>query len=118
MEQNLDIPVPRGRGGRVGGRGLQGFSQEQNSAAFLGAKHVGIPVPHSREGGSSLQGLRPGQSLTAFDGADHVEIPVPQGRGGVGGPQGFLPSFSGASALPSFSSGELNQVFFSRFSPT
>ena len=27
VEQTVDIPVPPGRGGRIGGRGLQGFSQ-------------------------------------------------------------------------------------------
>ena len=102
VEQNVDIPVPQGRGSRVGVRGPQGFSQGQDSTAFVGADRVDIPVPLNREGGGSLQFSRPGQSLTASDGADHVEIPVPQGRGGVGGP---LPSFSGASALPSFSSG-------------
>ena len=113
VEQNVDIPVSLGRGGRVGVKGPQGFSQGQDSTAFVGADRVDIPVPLGREGGGSLQGSRPGQSSTAFDGADHVEIPVPQGRGGVGGP---LPSFSGASALPSFSSGELNQGVFSHFS--
>ena len=42
-EQNVDIPVLRGRGGLLGRRGLQGFSQRQNSAAFLGAEHVDNP---------------------------------------------------------------------------
>ena len=36
MEQTVDIPVPRGRAGRVGGRGLQGFRPGQNSTAFGG----------------------------------------------------------------------------------
>ena len=52
VEQNVDIPVPRGRG-RVGG-GLLGFHPGQSSRAFGGAEHfpaataeqnVDIPVP-------------------------------------------------------------------------
>ena len=61
VEQNEDIPVPRGRGGLVGRRGLQGFSQGQNSAAFLQAEHVDIPVP--RRGG--LQSSCHGQGSAA-----------------------------------------------------
>ena len=61
VEQNEDIPVPRGGGGLVGRRGLQGFSQGQNSAVFLGADHVDTPVP--RRGG--LQGSRHGNGSTA-----------------------------------------------------
>ena len=60
VEQNVDIPVQRGRGGRGGGS-LQGFSPGQNSTAFHGAEHVDVPVPR-REG---LQGLRPRQFSTA-----------------------------------------------------
>ena len=54
VEQNVDIPVPHGRGGRGGGRG-------QNSTAFGGAEHVDIPVPR----GGGLQGSRPGQVSAA-----------------------------------------------------
>ena len=64
-EQIIDTPVPRRGGG--GWRGLQGSSEGQNSATFLGGEHVDIPLPLRREGGGSLQGLRPGQSSTAFD---------------------------------------------------
>ena len=38
MEQNVDIPVPHGRGGRVGVRSLQGFPG-QSSTAFDGARY-------------------------------------------------------------------------------
>ena len=38
MEQNVDIPVPHGRGGRVGVRSLQGFPG-QSSTAFGGARY-------------------------------------------------------------------------------
>ena len=44
VEQNVDIPVPHGRGDRGGGRGLQGLRPGQNSTAF-GGEHVDIPVP-------------------------------------------------------------------------
>ena len=52
MEQNVDIPVPHGRGGRVGVRSLQGFPG-QSSTAYSGAdfpaataeQNVDIPVP-------------------------------------------------------------------------
>ena len=53
VEQNVDIPVPHGRG-RVGGRGLLGLHPGQSSTAFGGAEHfpaataeqiVDIPVP-------------------------------------------------------------------------
>ena len=60
VEQNVDIPVPHGRGGRVGIRGLQGFPG-QDSTAFVGAERVENPVP--RSGG--LQGSRPRQASTA-----------------------------------------------------
>ena len=52
MEQNVDIPVPHDRGGRVGDRSLQGFPG-QSSTAYFGAdfpaataeQNVFIPVP-------------------------------------------------------------------------
>ena len=52
VEQNADIPVPLGRGGRGG---LQDLRHGQDSTAFGGADHVDIPVP--RSGG--LRGSRP-----------------------------------------------------------
>ena len=42
---HIDIPVPHGRGGRVGQGGFQGFSPGQGSTAFSGADLVDIPVP-------------------------------------------------------------------------
>ena len=39
VEQNVDLPVPHARGGRVGVRGLQGFPG-QDSTAFVGAARV------------------------------------------------------------------------------
>ena len=47
-EQNMDIPVPHGRGGRAGRGGLQGARPGQNSTACFGAEHVEIPVPQGR----------------------------------------------------------------------
>ena len=53
VEQNVDIPVPQGRG-RDGGGGLLGLHPGQSSTAFGGADHrsaataeqiVDIPVP-------------------------------------------------------------------------
>ena len=53
VEQNVDIPVPHGRGGRVGVRSLQGFPG-QSSTAYCGARYfpaataeqiVDTPVP-------------------------------------------------------------------------
>ena len=38
VDQNVDIPVPHGRGGRVGVRSLQGFPG-QSSTAFGGARY-------------------------------------------------------------------------------
>ena len=55
------------------GLGLQGFSQEQNSAAFRGAEHVDIPVPKGR-GGGGLHGLRPGQSSSASPSMDRSYV--------------------------------------------
>ena len=43
-EQTIGIPVPHGRGGRVGQGGLQGVSQGQGSTALCGAD---IPAPRS-----------------------------------------------------------------------
>ena len=57
----MDIPVPHGRGRRVGVRGLQGLRSGQDSTAVGGADHVDVPVP--RSGG--LQGFLPRQASTA-----------------------------------------------------
>ena len=99
VEQNVDIPVPRG-GGPISG--LQGFSSGQSSTASqlsleciserIAEQIVDIPVS-----GGGLQDFRPGQSSTAFPGAEgrcslhhgdsqrsaaqNVDIPVPDGRG-------------------------------------
>ena len=61
----MDIPVPHGRGGRTGRRGLQGARPGQNSAAKNGAEHVEIPVPQGRGGGGGLLGLRPDPNSAA-----------------------------------------------------
>ena len=68
VEQNVDIPVPRG-GGPISG--LQGFSSGQSSTASqlslerfserIAEQIVDIPVS-----GGGLQDFRPGQSSTAF----------------------------------------------------
>ena len=42
VEQNADIPVPPGRGGRGG---LQGLPRRRDATAFGGAEHVDMPVP-------------------------------------------------------------------------
>ena len=52
VEQNADIPVPPGRGGRAGR-----FSQGLDSTSFGGADLVDIPVPR----GGGLHGSRPRQ---------------------------------------------------------
>ena len=67
MEQNADIPVPLGRGGR--NAGLQGSPPEQSSTAALSSaeriseriveQNVDIPV------GGGLQDFRPGQSSSS-----------------------------------------------------
>ena len=78
VEQNVDIPVPHGRG-RVGGGGLLGLHPGQSSTAFGGAEHfpaataehlVDIPVPAPRGGrvlhpASSSSGL-PGMANQGF----------------------------------------------------
>ena len=56
--QNVEIPVPHGRGDR---RGLQVFLPGQVSTSFYGADHVENPVP--RVGG--LHGFRPGRVSSA-----------------------------------------------------
>ena len=67
VEQNVDIPVPPGRGGRVGVRGLQGFPG-QDSTAFGGSDHVDIPVPRC----VGLQGSHPRQASTASSSHSHA----------------------------------------------
>ena len=81
-EPIIDLPVPGGGGGPLGG--LQGLSQGQGSTASCGAANVDIPVPHGRGEGArgGLQGLSHGQGSTAVCGAENVDIPVPHGRGG------------------------------------
>ena len=61
-KQNVGVPVPHGRSGRVGHGGLQGFSQGQGSAAFRGADHVDTPVPQGRGGFGGPQGFLPSSS--------------------------------------------------------
>ena len=62
VEQNVDIPIPHGRGGWVGHGGLQGFSQGQGSTAIRGADHVDTPVPQGRGGVGGPQGFLPSSS--------------------------------------------------------
>ena len=73
-EQNMDIPVPHGHGGRASRGGLQGARPGQNSAAFYGAEHVEIPVPQGRGGGGGLLGLRPdpNSAASSLGAADEV----------------------------------------------
>ena len=116
VEQNVDIPVPRGR--RGGGGGLQDFRPQQSSTAP--ASQIGdIPTsggPHgflSRQGsaasaaenvefpaGGGLHGSRPGQGSTAFSGPEHGHDAAQRSRrggGSVGGPQGFVPGQSSSA---------------------
>ena len=55
-------------------RGLQGFSQEQNSAAFRGAEHVDIQVPQNRGANNGLHGYRPGQGSSASSSMDRSYV--------------------------------------------
>ena len=70
VEQNVDIPVPHGRGGRGG---LQDLRPGQDSTAFCGA--VDNPVP--RVGG--LQGLLPRQASTASSSYLVLQVRLLQG---------------------------------------
>ena len=93
-EQLIDIPVPHDRGGRGGGRGLQGFSQGQGATAFRGAEFVDTPVPPGRGGWVGHGGLlrfSQGQNSTA-DLEQNVDIPA---RGDL---HGFLPGQSSSSS--------------------
>ena len=69
-EQTIDLPVPRGRGGRVGHGGVQGFSLGQGSTAFRGADHVDTPVPQGRGGVGGPQGF-----LSSSSGASSSHSP-------------------------------------------
>ena len=84
VEQNVDHPVPPGRG-RVDGRGLLGFNPGQSSTAFGGAEHfpastaeqiVDIPVPR---GGRDLLSAA---SSSGLPGSANLEIfsTFPRGR--------------------------------------
>ena len=96
IEQTMDIPVPRVRGG--GGGGLQGFHPGQGIPAAGVEQIVEFPVPQRRRkrtGG--FQGFFPGQNSTA-DVEQNVDIPA---RGGL---HGFLPG-QGSSSSSRFPGG-------------
>ena len=96
IEQTLDIPVPRVRGG--GGGGLQGFHPGQGIPAAGVEQNVEIPVPQRRRRRSGgFQGFFPGQNSTA-DVEQNVDIPA---RGGL---HGFLPG-QGSSSSSRFPGG-------------
>ena len=93
LEQTMDIPVPRVRGG--GGGGVQGFRPGQGSPAVGVEQIVEFPVPlRRRKRSGDFQGFFPGQGSTAVSGADYVDTPVPHGRGG--GARGGLHGLSQA----------------------
>ena len=90
VEQTIDIPVPRVRGG--GGGGLQGFRPGQRSPAADLEQIVDIPDPQRRRrriGG--LQSSLPGQGSTAY-------LEQIAGFLARGGPPGFLPGQSSSSS--------------------
>ena len=96
IEQTMDIPVPRVRGG--GGGGLQGFHPGQGIPAAGVEQTVEFPVPQRRRkrtGG--FLGFFPGQNSTA-DVEQNVDIPA---RGGL---HGFLPG-QGSSSSSRFPGG-------------
>ena len=96
IEQTMDIPVPRVRGG--GGGGLQGFHPGQGIPAAGVEQIVEIPVPQRRrQRTGGFQGFFPGQNSTA-DVEQNVDIPA------RGGPQGFLPG-QGSSSSSRFPGG-------------
>ena len=90
IEQTMDIPVPRVRGG--GGGGLQGFHPGQGIPAAGVEQNVEIPVPQRRRNKiGGFQGFFPGQNSTA-DVEQNVDIPA---RGGL---HGFLPGQGSSSS--------------------
>ena len=92
VEQNMDIPVPRVRGG--GGGGLPGFRPGQGSSAADVEQIVGIPVPQRR---LRRKCSPPGQGSTAY-------LEQISGSRAFGGPQGFLPG-QGSSSSSRFPGG-------------
>ena len=92
VEQNMDIPVPRVRGG--GGGGLPGFRPGQGSSAADVEQIVGIPVPQRR---LRRKCSPPGQGSTAY-------LEQIAGSRARGGPQGFLPG-QGSSSSSRFPGG-------------
>ena len=92
VEPNIDIPVPRVRGG--GGGGLPGFRPGQGSPAADVEQIVGIPVLQRR--------LRRKSSLPGQNSAAYLEQIA--GFPARGGPQGFLPG-QGSSSSSRFSGG-------------
>ena len=96
IEQTMDIPVPRVRGGRGGG--LQGFHPGQGIPAAGVEQNVEIPVSQRRRNKiGGFQGFFPGQNSTA-DVEQNVDIPA---RGGL---HGFLPG-QGSSSSSRFPGG-------------
>ena len=90
VEQNIDIPVPRVRGG--GGGGLQGFRPGQGSPAADVEQIVDIPVPQRRRKRSGgLHSSLPGQGSTAY-------LEQITGFPARGGPQGLLPGQGSSSS--------------------
>ena len=95
VERNIDIPVPRVRGG--GGGGLPGFRPGQGSPAADVEQIVGIPVPQCRRRSSGgLQSSLPGQGSAAY---------LERILAARGGPQGFLPG-QGSSSSSRFPGGD------------
>ena len=84
--QNVDIPVPHGRG-RVVGRSLQDLRPEESSTA-VAEQNVDTSVP--RRGGSrgGLQGFSPGQRSTQRTVTPNDDLPVPGPRPSRGFPPG------------------------------
>ena len=84
VEQNVNTPVPHGRG-RVGGTGRQGFHPRQSSTAV--SEQTVSPAPRREGTRGGLQGFSSGQSSTQRMVEQNVYIPVPRtrARGGLRG---------------------------------